>query len=1354
VDLSKLIEEANPTPPKPRPGAGKAATKEMKGLGHDAAKKVEGVIWANTVGPYLDDMNRSAQAYSDVLHSDAKAYPAGTGDQVLHSLKSANDILNYVFTPITSPVYTGVINPLKAGIAKLGKLVEAHAAEDVYDAEARREGDTSQKYPKGFDLAIHKADVKRTVEGLQDASEAFINAAVGVVAGEKMKAPERPVADTRVAVKDLKSALEPVAPPKLTPVSIALDKTMGFGKVADVVGKELQGLPAGSTRTAAAVLDSMLPHAEGFAKSFLMKLAEYIDPSIQILFKDRTVSKNPRNLGVWIPAWNQIQIKVGGADMVHTAVHEIVHAATTNMMDTLLEGELKEAKEQLGRNLTPEEQIRIINQPKSPVLKELDQIIKEARVRAQKAGREFYGLKRPPTGNQSSAGMIADRIMTPRREFIAELFSNPDLQEFLANSEKYASAGYKFKNILNQFGLMVAKHLGLENPSEKQLLNQAMSVGSRLLKMQAEEKPPTHRDIYQIVARTEDGGTITRGDIQRSTSERLADEQGVRRAKDALKISVEQILRAVSPESLGRNAKLAASVVSSRISEQMQKASAWHYGSDTRRKFWRARPDMVKEFINKFERGESFSDPVLQKLADKYRSWGAKIYEGDKKAGFDYEPRDNYLYHVFEDQEAVANYFQKKYGSKWGDPRFIKERSFDLYKEAVAAGFRPLFDNPEDIMLARQQASDIARMHSGILEDLASFGLATLKVKGKEEIVKSIDADQKVRFEVVKTEGNSQPEGTVRWRAPNGDVFWVDSQADQILQNAFKSYSLWGDKGGIGLGFRGMMALKNAIVPIRLAISLFHPLHVVGIDIAAGLTRGAADLLSGNNPGKALGDMLKSFPNAFYSGPKSGWRVMQAWRGKVPENLLNEADTEALHLITEGGMIPEMSSQFRTNARQSFTNALLDARGSWRQGKALGLAGDALRATWHLPWALLSAVSKPIFEDWIPALKTASYLKDAKALLGRNPELSEDAAARQLALRRLAKSVDNRYGEMSYNTLFWKRWVKDIAVLDTLSLGWQLGFLREYGGGALDLGRMATQAGKLEKVRKGELDRAIFVGAYTTLGAGVAGLMTWGMTGEQPSSLLDYISPRTGEKNPDGSDQRVSTMFYSREFASIYKHMQNEGVVSGISQTVLNKGSGLFGLMHEWATGVNGFGQEIRDPDSSAFAKVEQTLAYTLSDLEPISMKSLANSASDKPVKTGVLSVLGFTPAPKYLTESKTEASVKQAYDKYVQPRETPFDKAEYSKEYKSLRDAYQSGSEKYGDILDKMIDQYDLSGQDQRRLIRSLNSDIPPNVRMFMRLPWQEQKKLLDKMTPEERDDYLPHANKEHVRNVYEAPQ
>ena len=269
-----------------------------------------------------------------------------------------------------------------------------------------------------------------------------------------------------------------------------------------------------------------------------------------------------------------------------------------------------------------------------------------------------------------------------------------------------------------------------------------------------------------------------------------------------------------------------------------------------------------------------------------------------------------------------------------------------------------------------------------------------------------------------------------------------------------------------------------------------------------------------------------------------------------------------------------------------------------------------------------------------------------------------------------------------------------------------------------------------------------------------AGLMTWGFTGETPSSLLDYISPRTGEKNPDGTEQRVSTMFYSREFAALYKHIQNQGVVPGISQMVLNKGSGLFGLMHEWASGVNDFGQEIRDPDGDLWQKTEQTLAYTLRDLEPISMKSLEDNWQVNPTKTGVLSVLGFTPAPKYLTESQTVADVKSAFNKYVAPKMTPYDKAQYGEEMHQLRQLYQSGDAKFGELLDKMADKYGLSAHDQRRLMKNLNSDIPPEVRMFMRLPWQEQTKLLDKMTPEEREAYLPHANREHVRNMYQAPQ
>ena len=68
--------------------------------------------------------------------------------------------------------------------------------------------------------------------------------------------------------------------------------------------------------------------------------------------------------------------------------------------------------------------------------------------------------------------------------------------------------------------------------------------------------------------------------------------------------------------------------------------------------------------------------------------------------------------HLFLDQEGVTRFLQKKYGNKWADPRFIKDRSFDLYKEAMDAGFTPRFTNPEEIMQARQQASDIAALRT------------------------------------------------------------------------------------------------------------------------------------------------------------------------------------------------------------------------------------------------------------------------------------------------------------------------------------------------------------------------------------------------------------------------------------------------------------------------------------------------------------------------------------------------------------------------------------------------------------------------------------------------------------------
>jgi hypothetical protein len=46
---------------------------------------------------------------------------------------------------------------------------------------------------------------------------------------------------------------------------------------------------------------------------------------------------------------------------------------------------------------------------------------------------------------------------------------------------------------------------------------------------------------------------------------------------------------------------------------------------------------------------------------------------------------------------------------------------------------------------------------------------------------------------------------------------------------------------------------------------------------------------------------------------------------------------------------------------------------------------------------------------------------EAQAALRRDPSLLTDPVRRRLALRAIGKSIENRFGEMFYGSLFWNR---------------------------------------------------------------------------------------------------------------------------------------------------------------------------------------------------------------------------------------------------------------------------------------------------------------------------------------------
>lgn len=824
----------------------------------------------------------------------------------------------------------------------------------------------------------------------------------------------------------------------------------------------------------------------------------------------------------------------------------------------------------------------------------------------------------------------------------------------------------------------------------------------------------------------ENGQLVRRSTVQHAFNigQKGADAlPGSRIVQGKIRQYIEEIQRHIAPESLGPGAKAAAAILAKNIAESQMKEANFQTKSAPRRAFWNSRMDNAQEFIQRYEKGGKFEDPMLQEAAEAYRAWNAKVASQDAVNHIEYEPVDNYLYHTFEDGDQVAEFLGQRYRAKWGDPGFTKDRVFDLYEQAIKAGYKPRFTNPEDIMLARQHASDIAHMKIQALRDLADAGLAVQIRKGMK----------------------AAPDGFTpgEFRAPNGERYWVSKNAAQILHNAWNTTSLWQARGIAGDAFRGAMFLKNTLVPFKLGFSLFHPLHVATIDNATGMVRASKELLSGrSDPVTWFKHMVKSaaYLDSIHQ-TRSGYRLMKLWQGRVPEGELTDADRQSLQWMAEGGFVPEMPIQYRTGALAKFRDAV---------------QRHSLTAAWHAPFAVLDAIQKPLFQVWIPSLKTASFLADAKSAIAADPTLLDNPLKRQVAFRKLAKSVDNRYGEMAYSTLFWNRMVKDIAVANTLSLGWQLGFLREYGGAASDLGSSLLNKGKLSaKARAGLLDRPLFALFYTTQALTYGGLLTWAMTGKHPTQTLDYVYPRVGT-DQEGKAKRVSTMFYPREFWAIAKHVQNQGALGGLENLVRSKSSGVMGLIGEWATGVNGLGQQIRDPNAPAFKKLEQTLANSLSEFEPISIEATHRQGKGMLSKEGVMNTAGFTPAPRYITETPAQSYIQRIYDQSYQGKETPYEQVERSKDTRALRQAYQDADQdKFNNLLDKMRAKYKLSANEEQRLIQSL--DEPPSsayIKMFKRLKWQDQKRALDKMTQDERDIFLPVSNVDHLRYTYTPPE
>jgi hypothetical protein len=753
---------------------------------------------------------------------------------------------------------------------------------------------------------------------------------------------------------------------------------------------------------------------------------------------------------------------------------------------------------------------------------------------------------------------------------------------------------------------------------------------------------------------------------------------------------------------------------------------------------WNKIPETERlQFLDDFQTGKKFADPWQQERADTYKKLLNQADKDEHQYGSKAGYVEDYLPQQWEQPQKAAAVFQnlalpQNLGPKW----FQKARWYDTIKEGMASGLKLKTTNPEELVTNRLLSGADMRMRMELLNNLQDMGLAMPTKQAPANITNP------------SWRTNTNPWQAIN--APNMEQWHIAPDVQPLWKNAVDAKGLWSQEGAVGNAFRGWMNLKNAWVPVKLALSAFHPLHVAHINLSNNITRALGETFGRGDQGLArrmvalpeavtqsVFDMALALP---VGTPFKGKQLRKSWL--TPKNDQTPEQRADTNLFNEGGFSPQLSEQLRIKAKRNLSDAL-------NNGQYLKALPAALRRS-------IEVVQGPIFEKWIPNLKAAAFKREAETLFRRRPDLLNDPTNRSVALRAVGKQVDNRFGEMFYGGLFWNRTMKDASIASFLSLGWNLGFAREFVGGALEpaVRRMTAAPTPTRQLIRDVTSKSTNAFVYTMTAMAINAAMNKMMSGENPEGY-DYIFPRVGGNNPDGSPRRITNMFYTREVPMAKKHIEEQQSVSGgLAEMLYHKL--MFAPFIEMATNRDYFGYQIFDPNAPGFKQAYQFGKNLLTEqLNPMAISGAkrALELSGKPHSTMdvlkslgdsdvYMPLLGFPPAPAYASKTAIQNRIGYLYQQFVAPESRPFEQKEQMDQRREARNKYMVAKQKN----DPAMMQEAATDLARLGIKPSSTAKIQPgtqDVYMFSKLPEQAQKQVLLNANPGEFKRYYPKASK-----------
>jgi hypothetical protein len=664
--------------------------------------------------------------------------------------------------------------------------------------------------------------------------------------------------------------------------------------------------------------------------------------------------------------------------------------------------------------------------------------------------------------------------------------------------------------------------------------------------------------------------------------------------------------------------------------------------------------------------------------------------------------------------------------------------------QRLAMGHEMVTDSPERLMQMRWWASDNAIKQIRLLRQLSALGHAY--ESGTELTPKWVPDEW----------------GEDQYHTADGRSYYIHPEAKAVINNAFDRSSVY--KSAAGPIFKFLQAIKGTAAA-KLSLSLFHPIHIVGIRGADVLADASRRFMQGQgtwlDAWHAATNVVSSVPQTIADWRRYGTAV-QFLQGRGTEafgdlpNWMQQDITDFTDMGLNAGISHERQLQFA----RSIANTLEDNISLLRQTKALSGAVNA--ATLGYKLFTLEPMQKWLFGEWIPSIKFASAMMRRDTLKMERPDLFRPEARQQrlLEYQKIGRDIEGRYGEMFYDNLLWNNTAKQVGQSMMLSLSWQLGMFRVAGDAIHDGTKVITHWDEIvHAAKKGgasaatakALTNRLQFGAFYAAKAALFGAMVTAGAGFAVKSIWDMIFPKIGVQ-PDGSDKRIATPFWTKEPGMFEHYAENDpsSYIGAALHMAGNKMQPMLSSILQAASNKDYRGRTITS-DPNFLTAMWPKVAYVLKNsLMPISVENISQTAQT-PADV-IMDFLGFNQSGKWTTRTPLENDI---IARFVKERGGAITTQEAGQR-KDLVDAYQQAILSKDQNRIKQAYQAAQTGgiPDKTLLAASKSAGVPAAKRLFHSIATSDQVEMLQKMDKTDMEAFFPYASKkarEEFRQWYE---